>query len=155
MVMNVVFESEKKSLRLVKFNPEETYNLEDLDFYIPSNLRNATPFLLIKDSEGTKDILKMTKTQSGHAYNIYSVSLDNAIKVIDGKSSIIVLVLTNDFMRSAASEIILSYANIKEGMKLNLIESFSNYLTTVYDKVQKLTEMNLEIYKTIEGVSKI
>lgn len=153
--MNVVFESEKKSLRLVKFNPEETYNLEDLDFYIPSNLKNATPFLLIKDAEGTKDILKMTKIQNGHAYNIYSVSLENAITVIDGKSSIIVLVLTNDFMRSAASEITLSYANIKEGMKLNLIESFSNYLTTVYDKVQKLTEMNLEIYKTIEGVSKI
>ncbi len=152
--MNVVFESEKKSLRLVKFNPEETYNLEDLDFYIPSNLRNATPFLLIKDAEGTKDILKMTKTQSGHAYNIYSVSLDNAIKVIDGKSSIIVLILTNDFMRSGASEISLSYQSFKEGIKLNLIENFSHYLSTVYNQIQELTKMNIDIYKSIEGVTK-
>ena len=152
--MNVVFESEKKSLRLVKFNPEETYNLEDLDFYIPSNLRNATPFLLIKDSEGTKDILKLAQIQTGHAYNIYSVSLDNAISVTDGLSSIIVMVINNDIMRSAASEIILNYENFQNGIELSSLEKFSYSLAETYTKIQELTKMNIEIYETIEGAIK-
>ena len=152
--MNVVFESEKKSLRLVKFNPEETYNLEDLDFYIPSNLRNATPFLLIKDSEGTKDILKLAQIQTGHAYNIYSVSLDNVISVTDGLSSIIVMVINNDIMRSAASEIILNYENFQNGIELSSLEKFSYSLAETYTKIQELTKMNIEIYETIEGAIK-
>ena len=152
--MNVVFESEKKSLRLIKFNPEETYSLEDLDFYIPSNLRNATPFLLIKDAEGTKDILKMTKTQNGHAYNIYSVSLENSISVIGGLSSIIVIVITNDIMRSAAAEIILNYENFEKGIELNSLEKFSYQLAETYNKIQELTKMNIEIYETIEEAIK-
>lgn len=152
--MNVVFESEKKSLRLVKFNPEETYNLEDLDFYIPSSLRDATPFLLIKDAEGTKDILKMTRIQNGHAYNIYSVSLENSISVVGGVSSIIVIVLTNDLMRSASSEIILDYENFQKGIELNSLEKFSYSLAETYNKVQELTKMNIEIYKTIEEAIK-
>ena len=39
-------------------------------------------------------------------------------------------------------------------MKLNLIENFSHYLSTVYNQIQELTKMNIDIYKSIEGVIK-
>ena len=66
--MNFIYEVEERNLRSIGLNPREVYQLNDLNFYIPKKYKNLMPFLLIKDSEGRKDILRLSHFKNDKVY---------------------------------------------------------------------------------------
>lgn len=148
--MNFIYEVDDKYLRAVSLNPREVYQLNDLNFYIPQKYRNLTPFLLIKDSEGNKDILRLSHNKSDKIYNIYSVDASNTVRFQNGQFSIALLVLSNNIEVSDAHLILLDFSNFQIGKQISLIEGMTKSLIATYEKIERMTKMNIELYQDIE-----
>ena len=140
----------------MQYNPNEAYNLESLTFYISKKLGNdITPFLLIEDSKGVKDIFKLTKENFDRYYNIYSVSLANTICVEAGESTITLLLIGKDSIKSAKeSNINISYNNFTIGRQIQFIEEFTKEIRRACSQVEEMTRMNIQIHQEIEEVLK-
>ncbi len=148
--MNFIYEVDDKYLRAISLNPREIYQLNDLNFYISRKYKNLTPFLLIKDSEGNKDILRLSHYKSDKVYNIYAVDASNTIRFQNGQFSIALLVLSNNIDVSDAHLILLDFSNFQIGKQVSLIEGMTRNLTSMYEKVERMTKMNIELYQDIE-----
>ncbi len=154
IVINIIYDIDNNDLRMISFNPNHYYQLEELVFYIPRQLKNITPFLLIKDGEDKKDILKLTQVSTDRNYIIYSVSLENSITVQKGPSAITLMLLENNLFKSVSSSIILKYDNFTSAKQIKIIEELSKQIVLTYNKIEELTKMNIEIYKEIEEARK-
>ena len=154
IVINIIYDVDNNDLRLISFNPNQAYQLEELIFYIPRKLKNVTPFLLIQDSDDKKDILKLTQISTDRNYIIYSVSLENTVSLKEGLSAITFILLERNFFKSVSSSIILKYSNFTMVKQINIIESLSKQIISMYNKIEELTKMNIEIYKEIEEANK-
>lgn len=154
--MNIIYEAEKNNLRLISFNPYEQYQLETLKFYIPKEFKYITPFLVIQDTQGRCDLFKLSLNATEDKYNIYSVALTSSVSIKSGKSKISLFLLTsqnNNFkVTDFSQEVNLSYDNYKIGYQLHLIEGLSRNLITTYQKVEQMTQMNIDMYKNMEEV---
>lgn len=148
--MNFIYEVDDKYLRAVSLNPREIYQLNDLNFYIPRKYKNLTPFLLIKDSEGNKDILRLSHNKSDKIYNIYSVDASNTVRFQNGQFSIALLILSNNIEVSDAHLILLDFSNFQIGKQISLIEGMTKSLIATYEKIERMTKMNIELYQDIE-----
>lgn len=148
--MNFIYEVDDKYLRAISLNPREVYQLNDLNFYIPRKYKNLTPFLLIKDSEGNKDILRLSHNKSDKLYNIYSVDVSNTVRFQNGQFSIALLVLSNNIDVSDAHLILLDFSNFQIGKQVSLIEGMTRNLIATYEKIERMTKMNIELYQDIE-----
>lgn len=141
---------DKKDLRCLNFNPNQSYNLEDLNFYLPK--KNITPFLLIEDSKGNKDILKLTQHSVDKSYFIYSVSLENSTILYSGNCSVSIVILDNDILKSTSLSLYLNVENFKIARQIYLIEGINKEVLNAYKKIEEMTKMNIEIYTSIEEV---
>lgn len=142
-------------MRLVQFNPNNVYQLDELIFYIPKSRFNITPFLLIKDAEGNKDVLKLKQSGADRIYNIYSVSLDNNIVLKHGKAILSVLLIEEQILHSRSCEIYLDYENFTAAQQIKLIQDISDDIAKKYRQIFEMTQMNIDIYQSIEeGVFK-
>ena len=154
IVINIIYDVDNNDLRMISFNTNQPYQLEELVFYIPRQLKNITPFLLIKDNEDKKDILKLTQVSTDRNYIIYSVSLENRIAVKEGLSAITLMLLERNLFKTVSSSIILKYDNFTLAKQIGIIEELSKQVLLMYRKIEELTKMNIEIYKEIEEANK-
>ena len=139
---------------MIGFNPNQVYYLEDLIFYFPKN-RNITPFLLLKDSYETKDVLKLTKSGMDKNYIIYSVSIDSGLSAKNGYIDMSVLTLENDIIKTSPKiQISLNFDNFMIAKRTSILDEISRNLASTYQKIEELTKMNIEIYQNIEEASK-
>lgn len=142
---------DKQGLRCLNFNPNQSYNLEDLNFYLPK--KNITPFLLIEDSKGNRDILKLTQCSVDKNYFIYSISLENSTTLFSGNCKIsIIIIIDGGVMKSTSTSIYLDVNNFKIARQIYLIEGINKEVLNAYKKVEEMTKINIEIYKSIEEV---
>lgn len=148
--MNFIYEVEERNLRSIGLNPREVYQLNDLNFYIPKKYKNLMPFLLIKDSEGRKDILRLSRFKNDKVYNVYAVDISNTISLKAGAASIALLILSNNIEVSDSQEMLLDFSNFNIGKQISLVEGFNRNLIAMYEKVEKMTKMNIELYQDIE-----
>lgn len=148
--MNIIYEVDNRYLRFIGLGSKEIYQLDELNFYIPKKHKNITPFLLIKDIEGKKDILKLSQIKKDKVYDIYAVDISNTISLKAGYVSIALLVLSNNIEVSSSEELLLDFSNFNTGKQISLIEGFNRNLITMYEKVEKMTKMNIELYQNIE-----
>lgn len=139
---------------MIGFNPNQVYNLEDLIFYFPKN-KNITPFLLLKDSYETKDVLKLTKSGMDKNYIIYSVSIDSSISAKNGYVDMSILTLEDDIVKtSPKTQISLNFDNFMIAKRTYILDEISRNLASTYQKIEELTKMNIEIYQNIEEANK-
>ena len=148
--MNFIYEVEERNLRSIGLNPREVYQLNDLNFYIPKKYKNLMPFLLIKDSEGRKDILRLSHFKNDKVYNVYAVDISNTISLKAGATSIALLILSNNIEVSESQEMLLDFSNFNIGKQISLVEGFNRNLIAMYEKIEKMTKMNIELYQYIE-----
>lgn len=154
--MNIIYEAEKNHLRLISFNPYEQYQLETLKFYIPKEFKYITPFLVIQDAQGRCDLFKLSLSAREDKYNIYSVALTSSVSLKSGKAKMSLFLLTaqnNNFKVTDFSQgVDLNYDNYKIGYQIHLIEGLSKNVITAYQRIEQLTQMNIDIHKNIEEV---
>lgn len=111
--------------------------------------------MLIEDSKGAKDILKLTKGSLDRYYNIYSVSLANTVCVETGESTITLLLISKNAVKTAKeSNIYITYDNFTVGKQIQLIEDFTREIRNSCYQIEEMTKMNIQIHQEIEEVLK-
>lgn len=139
---------------MIGFNPNQVYNLEDLVFYFPKD-KNITPFLLLKDSYETRDVLKLTRCGVDKNYITYSISLDSSLSSKNGYIDMSILVLERDMIKtSTATQISLNFDNFMIARRAYVLDEISRNVAATYQKIEELTKMNIEIYQNIEEARK-
>lgn len=148
--MNIIYDVDKDTLRLISFNPYQNYQLNELRFYI-SKEKNISPFLLIEDSHKEREILKLVPVDQDNNYYIYTVAPDASIMIEDCACVISVIgVLDNNFVFSNSQALLLSFDSFRLGSKLYLIDELSNNLIVTYKQIEELTKMNIDLYQEIK-----
>lgn len=148
--MNIIYEIGKDYLRLTNFNAKKIYQLENLLFYIPTECKKSTPFLLITDSEKNRHILKLSNIHEERTYNVYSVSLDNSFDIKEGCAEITLILIDDKIITSAKAIIELKYDNLISANYLSVIEELSQEVQRKYALIEEMTKMNIEIYQAFE-----
>ena len=148
--MNIVYDVDKDTLRLISFNPYQSYQLNELKFYI-SKEKNISPFLLIEDSHKEREILKLIPIKQDENYYIYTVAPEASIAIEDRTCIISIIgILDNNFIFSNSQALLLSFDNFRLGSRLHLIDELSNNLIITYKQIEELTKMNIDLYQEIK-----
>ena len=148
--MNIIYEVDKDSLRFIAFNPNSSYRLEELKFYVPRK-SNITPFLLIRDKSEEYTVIKLSLMSKDNNYFMYMVAPDASISVENGRSVISLIgIADNSFVFSNSYPISLNFDNYQLGNQLYLIEDLSKNLILTYKQIEELTKINIEIYQEIQ-----
>jgi hypothetical protein len=148
--MNIIYDVDKDTLRLISFNPYQNYQLNELRFYI-SKEKNISPFLLIEDSHKDREILKLVPVDSDKNYYIYAVAPEASLSIEDHNCIIAIIgILENNFVFSNSQLISLSFDNFQIGSKLCLIDELSKNVIVTYKQIEELTKMNIELYQEIK-----
>ena len=150
VIINIIYDIDKNNLRVLHFDSRMIYQLDELVFYIPTKYKNITPFLLIKDSQGEVDILKLKQTSMDKTYISFSTSLDNKIVVKNGQSELSVLFFNNDLFKSQTISLNLAYDNFSIAKQIYLIELLSKDIVKKHYQIEEMTKMNIDIYQQLE-----
>jgi hypothetical protein len=108
--INIIYDIQTKSLRLIGFSSNETYELNDIKFYITKDMA-AAPYCRLIDSYNNENIIKLSKIkETDKNYDIFTVSIENIITNEAGLSSLSLFFFDEDVcLFSEKISIILDY----------------------------------------------
>lgn len=151
-VIKIIY-NQNGNLRVVGNSSE--VNLVDLYFYIPKELRNNFYCRLV-DVNKTEEVLKLVQTDSlDKVYNIYQISLDNYITCVNGQTTLSLISIADDLLKKSDDlDININYDAFRTGINISLIARMDADVASQYEKIVKLTELNIQIHKDIEEASK-
>ena len=151
-VIKIIY-NQNGNLRVVGNSSE--VNLVDLYFYIPKELRNNFYCRLV-DVNKTEEVLKLVQTDSlDKVYNIYQISLDNYITCVNGQTTLSLISIADDLLKKSDDlDININYDAFRTGINISLIARMDADVASQYEKILKLTELNIQIHKDIEEASK-
>ena len=151
-VIKIIY-NQNGNLRVIGNN--STVDLVDLYFYIPKELRSNF-YCRLTDINKTEEIVKLVQTDSlDKVYNIYQISLDNYITCVNGQTTLSLISITDDlFKKSDDLDIDINYDAFRTGINISLIARMDADVASQYEKIVKLTELNIQIHKDIEEASK-
>lgn len=148
---------EDYSIKTVKLNQNEAYDLSDLLFYIPNKFNCSHVFVLLSDSTMI-DIVPLHYAENYQAYKIYKMDYSNSIRINSGMVKLKVLLF--DEMQMAVSmsneniEFNAVIDNYKIAHQLAITMELNNAVTDIYNKIMKLTDMNIDIYEKMMEANK-
>ena len=108
------------------------------------------------DVNKTEEVLKLVQTDSlDKVYNIYQISLDNYITCVNGQTTLSLISIADDLLKKSDDlDININYDAFRTGINISLIARMDADVASQYEKIVKLTELNIQIHKDIEEASK-
>jgi hypothetical protein len=83
-------------------------------------------------------------------YNVYQATLENYINVEPGACQVYFLIIQDNKIKSSKIEKInLAYDNFSAANKLFLMDSMTKEVQNICTKIEKYTELNIQLYKDI------
>lgn len=159
--MNLIYDGE--SLSTAKYSSGQIYSLEDITVFVARKFSNCKICLVIRDANNKCDVLELKQINSTNAkYFNYSVSFDSTVKIESGDCSVSLLGinLNSGFVDFSSSFINIKLDNINYNFKsqISMIEQFSKasastyrQMYELYNKMIKITNLNIEMIKDSEG----
>lgn len=151
--MNIIL-NEDYTMRVTKMDNSATYDLSEIGIYIPVAFSSSDCFLYLTDEDGLTDVVPLEYEENSLSYKRYKVTYKNPIRVKSGKMIIKIVLFdtaTHLVNTSIGNEIVcsLNIDNYAVCHRLAVVSELNLYIANIYDKIQKLTEMNIEIYEKI------
>ena len=150
--MNIIL-NEDNSLRTTKFNSDKTYELSDMNIYIPNDVTHTNIYIVLVNKLGINDIIPLELSERTATHKKYRFTYTNPIRINSGEVEIKLLLIDVDNNYSAI---------ISDNLKCNInidnyqicyqtviSEQLGNSIKSMYEKIKQLTEMNIEIYDKI------
>lgn len=157
--MNVIL-NEDYTLRTTKMSQSESYDLSDINFFIPNKFNSCNVFIVLINSVGLTDIIPLNFIENSHSYKKYKITYSNSIRVDSGEIEIkIVLVdsTSREVCISSGDKLIcnITMDNYKIARHVAITNELSLSVYELYKKIEQMTEMNIDIYERImEGSNK-
>lgn len=150
--MNIILNKDC-TLRITKFNRDNTYELSDIDFYIPNELNYSNLYVILTSKLGVYDIIPIELFERTATYRKYKITYNNPIRINSGDVEVkLLLIDVNKNYSSIISNDLVCSVNIDNyriAYQTVISEQVSNNVAKTYDKIKKLTEMNIEIYEKV------
>ena len=151
--MNIILD-EDYSLRTTKMSQSELYDLSDINFFIPNKFNSCNVFTILTNSVGLTEIIPLNFIENSHSYKKYKVTDSNSIRVDSGEIEIkIVLVDLNshEVCISSGNKLIcnITVDNYKIAHQVATTNELSSLVSDLYKKIERMTEMNIDIYEKI------
>ena len=155
--MNIILD-EDYSLRATKMSQSELYDLSDINFFIPNKFNSCNVFTILTNSVGLTEIIPLNFIENSHSYKKCKVTYSNSIRVDSGEIEIkIVLVDSNshEVYISSGNKLIcnITVDNYKIARYVAITNELSSLVSDLYKKIERMTEMNIDIYEKIMEVS--
>ena len=155
--MNIILD-EDYSLRTTKMSQSELYDLSDINFFIPNKFNSCNVFTILTNSVGLTEIIPLNFIENNHSYKKYKVTYSNSIRVDSGEMEIkIVLVDSNshEVCISSGNKVIcnITVDNYKIAHQVATTNELSSLVSDLYKKIERMTEMNIDIYEKMVEVS--
>lgn len=150
--MNIIYDVNTNSLRAVNHKDGNTESLSEINFYIPKGF-NLPLYCILRDAFGKENIFKLTPASvQNKNYAAYVISTNNStINALDKKVQLSLFYFVNDTVRiSNALAFDLDYKMYNYASQLSVIRAISQEVAAQYEKVLKLTNLNIDMYKEIE-----
>ena len=145
--------NEDFSIRTTQLNKTETYELSDLLFYVPNVFNCSHIFILLTDSMGMTDIIPLQFIGNHQSHKKYKVSYSNSIRVKSGIVTLQMLIFNSSTHQCNISidniSLNASIKNYKATHQLAITMELNSFVKDLYDKIVKLTNVNIELYDKI------
>ena len=138
------------TVRTTKLQPSN--QLDELSFYVPSEYNAFDIFLLLKDENNNSDVIPLVYNKANNNYKIYAIQCSNELKIRDGLCKVALLMMgvdSGDCRISEYSTIHLKMDKYNVLHKTYISRQLESYVAEMYDKIVKITNMNIEIYERI------
>ena len=89
--MNIILND--NTIRTTKFNEEETYELSDINIYIPNDQKHTNAYIILKNQQGIYDIIPIELVEKTTTHKKYRITYTNPIRISSGEAEIKVLLL--------------------------------------------------------------
>lgn len=150
--MNIIL-NEDNSLRTTKFNSDETYELSDMNIYIPNDVVYTNIYIVLINKLGINDIIPLELSERTATHRKYRFTYTNPIRINSGEVEIKLLLIDvdNNYSSIVSDEIKcnINIDNYQICYQTVISEQLGNSIKSLYEKIKQLTEMNIEIYDKI------
>lgn len=152
-ILNIILND--NTIRTTKFNKEETYELSDINIYIPNDQKHTNAYIILKNQQGIYDIIPIELVEKTTTHKRYKITYTNPIRIPSGEIEIKVLLLDieNNYSCIISDNLIcnINIDNYRIAYQTVISEQLGNSIKTMYEKINQLTEMNINIYEEMKG----
>lgn len=154
IIINIIFDSNKNNIKIT--NGESKVQLNNLKFFVPKTFLSDKIFVIISNSQGKENIIKLSKSSEYNKnFSILKASMDSIITADGGESKLVLFYLEDDTLISTNSVFLdIDYEDYQKGKKIYLLQDFTKDIALTYEKISKMTELNIQLYKDIREVNK-
>lgn len=150
--MNIIL-NEDNSLRTTKFNSDKTYELSDMNIYIPNDVTYTNIYIVLINKLGINDIIPLELSERTATHKKYRFTYTNPIRINSGEVEIKLLLIDadNNYSSIVSDEIKcnINIDNYQICYQTVISEQLGNSIKSMYEKIKQFTEMNIEIYDKI------
>jgi hypothetical protein len=151
--MGNIILNESLCLSTTKISVEGNNQIEQLSFYISNKYGEFDICVAITDSFGVFDIVPLTYLRTDKNYKIYNIDCKNELRIKSGKCKIIIFLFDKRLENCKSSgnlDINLDIENYNLFHHTYLNKKVVNEVSDYYDKIVKMTNLNIEIYDKIQ-----
>ena len=153
IIINIIFDPSKNNIKIT--NRESKIQLNNLKIYIPKSFSFDLFAIIQKEDQNDRNLIKLSKSSEYNKnFDILKASMDNVIIAPEGASQITLFYFENNMLVSTnALPINIGYEDFKQGGKMYFLNQLSEEIAVTYNKIQQLTELNVQLYKDIREVA--
>ena len=154
IIINIIFNPDKNNIKIT--NHESKIQLSNLKIYTPKYFSFDLFAIIQKNDQNDRNLIKLSNSSEFNKnFNILKASLDNVIMAPEGESQITLFYFENDVLVSTNSlPINIGYENFEQCGKMYFLNQLSEEIAVAYNKIQQLTELNIQLYEDIREVAK-
>lgn len=137
-----------------KLSTESSNDLEGLSFYVSKKYNESNICVAITDCYGVFDIIPLTHLRTDANYKVYCIDCKNGIRISSGECKMIFFVFDKQLQNCKASDslvIDLDVENYNLFHQTYLSRKILNGISDYYEKILKMTNVNIEIYNKLHG----
>lgn len=135
-----------------KLTPTDINELGELSFYVSKKFNEYNIFISLIDSQGAFDIVPLAYSKDAANYKVYHIDCKNELRIKSGKCKMTFFAFDanlQDCKTSKTLSINLSIENYNLFHQTYLTRKVVNDVANYYDKIVKMTNMNIELYDKI------
>lgn len=156
--MNIIMNKDC-TLRTTKFNRDNTYELSDIDVYIPNDFNYTNLYIVLVSKLGVYDIVPIEFFERTATHRKYKITYNNPIRISSGDVEVKLLLMdvNKNYSSIISGDLVCSVNidNYRIAYQTVISEQLGKTVAKTYDKIRELTEMNIKIYgKILNGSDK-
>lgn len=152
--MGNIILNEDMHISTTKLTATDSNDLLQISFYVSKKYNENNVCIALTDNQGIFDIIPLTYEKDASNYKVYRVDCKNELRIKNGECKMIFFVFDCNFevcKSSNSLNININFDNHNLFHQTYINRKLSADIANYYDKILKMTTMNIEIYNKITG----